>query len=193
MKYKFTFMLVVINAFIFMTYMEFDYDVNYATDLGAIHTGFINGYYKFLTHIFLHFSINHYLGNLFNFIIISLLLENSVDDITYLTSLILISLFGGIIIYYINDTNKVVAGLSGIIHGFTVLLFVLSIKNIIKLNRIAKIYIIGMVLYLIVLNILRYGEISLEGHIGGVLGGLYMCKLYIDVNYIKLKFGGRIK
>lgn len=147
-------------------------------------------YYRLLTCFFIHFDINHLVGNMF----ILLLMGHRVEEVVGKLRFLLIYLFSGIVgsileIIFITNfrvyNNYVSAGASGAIFGIIGASIVLILLDSKKKIDISKKGIVFLAVFLLLIGkTTKTTNINNIGHITGLLSGLFITMLLYFVEKI---------
>ncbi|WP_051532848.1 rhomboid family intramembrane serine protease [Lachnobacterium bovis] len=147
-------------------------------------------YYRLLTCFFIHFDINHLVGNMF----ILLLMGHRVEEVVGKLRFLLIYLFSGIVgsileIIFITNfrvyNNYVSAGASGAIFGIigaSIVLILLESKKKIDISKKGIVFL--AVFLLLIGKTTKTTNINNIGHITGLLSGLFITMLLYFVEKI---------
>lgn len=142
-------------------------------------------YYRLFTHMFLHGSTFHIIGNmLIGVVVLSTALERLIGSFKFSIIYFGSGLLGGLIIIFINP-NAVSIGASGAIYGVLGALFYITIyrKDLINPRDISSIR--GLIAINIIFTFL-YPGISIAGHLGGISAGFLISFLLIRRNVFRV-------
>ncbi|MCF7925300.1 MAG: rhomboid family intramembrane serine protease [Candidatus Izimaplasma sp.] len=142
-------------------------------------------YYRLLTTMFLHGSTFHLIGNLLiGIFVLSTALERLIGSLKFATIYFGSGLIASLVILYANPTALSI-GASGAIYGVLGALLYVTIYRKDKVN----ISDISSIRGLIVINIIftfLYPNVSIAGHIGGMIGGFLLSYLLIKRNVVEI-------
>lgn len=177
-----TILIVVINvlAFAYTELKGSSMDVNDMISAGAMYEpAFVEGheYYRIITHIFLHFGMEHLMNNMISLLVLGYALENAIGRGWFC----FIYLFSGIIagftslIYNVQYNRNIVScGASGAIYGLMGVLLVLLVVNHRKnLRRELPRFMLYLAISLYVG--IQDSGVDNAAHIGGFVGGFLIC------------------
>jgi len=181
----FTFIMMALNIFVFILQLVLSVGIsdNYLEVRGAINKIFVlefNEWYRIITAGFLHGSIMHIFFNvIFGLGVLTGYLERIIGSsktaIIYFVSMIL----SGLLVVFLSDAGTWTLGASGAIFGALgslvyIMLFRADLMDPRSAASIRSILIINIVFTFIAPNI------SIYGHIGGVVAGFMISFLFID-------------
>lgn len=163
-------------------------------DLGALtYTGIGNGeYYRVVTAMFLHASLLHYLGNM---IIGVYVLGSAVERLLGSRKFVIIYFLSGLIasltvvlynILFPPLFESVTVGASGAIFGVLGALLYITIyrKDYLSTQDIQSIR--ALVVINIIFTFISFSNVSIPGHVGGMVGGFLLSYLLIPRDMFKV-------
>lgn len=177
----FTFLLICINVLVFLwvEHTGSPEDSQHMVDCGALWTlgvGQKFWYCRLLTSMFLHFGIEHLVGNMFMLFVLGRYVEKRVGKLFYMTIYLGAGLIGGLAELYNMLQNReqivVAAGASGAVYGISGALLYLVIRNRGSLEDLP----LHNIIFLIVLGLFNT-TLSPDvnyAHIGGLIGGFLL-------------------
>ncbi len=177
-------LIVIINVLVFivLTFMGNTENVDFMAEHGAMYAPYVlldGEYYRLITSMFLHFGIDHLLGNMVGLYFLGDNLERAVGKIRYL----LIYFVSGIIaavgsmVYYILLRQPVVsAGASGAIFGVIGALLYIVIRNKGKLEDLTTGRIVVFIAFCIYSG-LTSRTTDNAAHLCGLVAGLVLSVL----------------
>ncbi|HAL18413.1 MAG TPA: hypothetical protein DCO86_02165 [Spirochaetaceae bacterium] len=135
---------------------------------GLIPSSVRNGqYYRLLTSMFIHSGLMHLLGNMYALHLYGRIVEGALGMFKMGLIYLISGICGGILVMLISGRNTVTVGASGAIFGLMGAAFALAMI----MHRMSAIRSIG---YVIIMNLaitFAVPNISIGGHIGGLVSG----------------------
>lgn len=170
-----TFILITINLAVFL--FSYDYLQDVISNFGLSPSLIFLKPYTIITHMFVHSSIVHFLGNIITLGILGFVVEDNIGSIRFL----LIYIFSGLtavpfafLLEAILGFSVVLVGASGAIFGIMFIAATLSGWEYVPLLKIPTfIVIISYLIFTVIMYSLNFPySISEFAHFGGFLGGI---------------------
>lgn len=155
---------------------------------GALYKTFVYGnfeYWRLLTSGFVHVDIMHLLVNMYAFYTMGPMVERLYGKKKYVIAL-LGSIVVGSLFVLVGDTNTVTLGISGGLFGLLGMLLIYAIET--KSIRDRRVFFNFMQILMINLLISLLPGISLLGHLGGLVAGLFFGLIFskrVDWNMLR--------
>lgn len=172
-QYPVTSIMVFVNALLFFLMSLNGGSTNASTLLqyGAFYKPLVveGEWYRFLSAMFLHIGFQHFLFNMFSLIVFAAGLEKIIGSVRYTFVYILAGL-GGSLLTFLSGTDVLVAGASGAIFGIFGAFLALLLNKRYYLDQGTK----QVFLAVLAINLIYTfvgANISVEGHIGGLVAG----------------------
>lgn len=195
-RFWITYGLIGISIFVYiLSFIKYGYemDVNQAIEFGAYNGQLVyyyNEYYRLLVSNFIHFGFLHLLVNCYSLSGIGCFIENIFEKYEF-SIIVLASCFSTTTLSYILfllfgfEAYTLSAGISGVVFGMVGSLFALSLmyKNIFM--DIFKSLLPNLIAMLVLSIIIP--QISLSGHIFGMLGGFVSTLIILIIKKNKTK------
>ena len=176
-----TSIIIVLNLImIFVTFIYGGFDSYTLLRLGALWSPLLiedQEWWRLITSMFLHGSISHFIGNaIIGLYFLSGALERTIGSKKFLMIYLISGLGAGLLVIY--TTNALTIGASGAIFGALGSLLYIGIyrKDLMSVQDFKSIQ--GLVVVNIIFTFLR-SNISIPGHIGGILTGFLLSYLLI--------------
>ncbi len=152
--------------------------------LGAYYKEFVlinHDFWRFLTSGFIHISFWHLLMNMLSLVNLGRLMEKVYGAKKYLL-ILLGSIISGNVFCYILDGNLVAVGLSGGLYGLLASMLVYFIQS----GMIRKPQIMSSMINIVFINLMinLMPNVSVLGHLGGFIGGLFLSLLLYPNNLL---------
>jgi len=179
-----TTLIVLINTIMFLlTIIKGGFNSSTLIELGALYPPLVtegHQYYRLITATFLHGSVFHFLSNiLFGVIIISAGLEKLIGSWRFLIVYIGSGIISSIVVTLIGG-NAITIGASGSIFGVMGTFLIIIVYKTHMLTYSDQDYIKKLLIINLILTF--FGpNISIPGHLGGLLGGLIFGALVLNV------------
>lgn len=180
---------ICIIIYFFSLYFTRKFDINTsAILLGAFYKEFIfinHDFWRFLTCGFVHVSFGHLLMNMLSLINLGKSIEQVYRWKKFLV-ILLGSIISGSAFIYVLDRNTITVGLSGGLYGLLAAMLVFLIQS----QMIKRPQIMSNVINIVFINLLinLMPNISVLGHLGGFVGGLFLSfLLYPNERLQKMK------
>ena len=188
-----TTLLIILNVayFIYLEMIGSTLDSNFMLKHGASNPQkILNGgeYYRLVTSMFMHFGIEHILGNMFMLAVLGDKIEKKVKTIPFLFMYLSTGLIAGIV-SCANSTGDVVgAGASGAIYGILGVYIIVTMVEILQIpveRRIGtlKSGVIRVILVVVLTmsDALIDSSVDVTAHIAGLIAGLIIARLWFLV------------
>ncbi len=177
-----TIVLIAINViwFIILLLKGDPSKASYMAAMGASYGPYIfenHEYWRILTSMFMHFNIQHLLGNMLYLGIAGHNLEGTLGHIKYLVIYFLTGIGAGLVsaaVYYFTDANAVSAGASGAIYGLIGAVVVMTYKNRGRMSKSMMWMRIGIVLLFLFYSNFTNSQVDAVAHIAGFLFGILL-------------------
>jgi len=141
--------------------------------------------WRLITYAVGHCSYTHFFLNMVFIIIFSRPLEQILGKVKFLFSYLFLSVFTGVFIHFLSNSNSLSAGASGIGYGLLGMYVYLIIRYGEKFPKHEKNFIILFTLIGFAMTVLL-PNINLSGHLGGFIGGIILSIFIIKrENYIR--------
>ena len=137
--------------------------------------------YRLITSMFLHAGIMHLAFNLYALYVLGPQIESYFGKIKYLIIYIVSGIIGGLVSMVFQGDSVVSVGASGAIFGLIGAFLVFGYHYRVFLGRVIRSQIIPLLLINLLLGLLISG-INISAHIGGLIGGVLICKA-VGVKY----------
>lgn len=164
-----TYMLIAANVAVFI----FDFLLKPRIDVKALF-GLVpvfvkkGEWYRLVTSMFIHGGINHLVGNMLSLWGVGRMLEHRIGHLRMLLFYVVTGLIGSGFVYLFGNSFTITIGASGAVLG---VMSVLMIEMKMSGNKVVYKRIL-LNLALVLYASLTVREISLFGHLGGIVGGL---------------------
>jgi len=177
-------LMFLINIFVYfyMLLTGSPYNLDYMLAHGAMYVPYVverGEYYRLFTCLFIHFGIQHLIGNMIVLFFLGDNLERAIGQIKYIIIYIFSGLMGSICSFtfsYIYNRNIISGGASGAIFGVIGALLWVVIKNRGKLEDMTTFRVAILICYALYSGIAGK-NIDNIAHIGGLLSGFLMALL----------------
>lgn len=179
-----TTVIVLINTVMFLlTIIKGGFNSITLIKLGALYPPLVteaHEYYRLLTTTFLHGSVFHFLSNiLFGIIIISAGLEKLIGSWRFLIVYIASGILSSIVVTLVGG-NSITVGASGSIFGVMGTFLIIIVYKTHLLTYQDQDYVKKLLLINLIFTFLG-PNISIPGHLGGLLGGLITGAIVLNV------------
>ncbi|NLG82952.1 MAG: rhomboid family intramembrane serine protease [Bacilli bacterium] len=179
-----TTVIVLINTVMFLlTIIKGGFNSITLIKLGALYPPLVteaHEYYRLLTATFLHGSVFHFLSNiLFGIIIISAGLEKLIGSWRFLIVYIASGILSSIVVTLVGG-NSITVGASGSIFGVMGTFLIIIVYKTHLLTYQDQDYVKKLLLINLIFTFLG-PNISIPGHLGGLLGGLITGAIVLNV------------
>lgn len=171
--------IINIGVYLFMLLTGSPYDLDYMLDHGAMYVPYIikyGQYYRLFTCMFIHFGIQHLIGNMIVLFFLGDNLERAVGKIKYLVIFLFSGFCGSVgsfVFSYIYNKNIMSAGASGAVFGIIGALLWVVIKEKGKLEDMTTFRIVILIVYALYSGIASQ-NIDNAAHISGLVAGFLM-------------------
>ena len=171
----FTYILIAVNVFVFFleTMQGGSENAELALKFGAQYTPYIaekGEWYRMFTSTFVHFGIEHLLGNMIALLALGNHVEFFFGRVRFLVIYFISGICGSLLtlVYEMHTLEFAVsAGASGAISGLIGTMIVFAIDPALKREFPLRRVIVGIVLVLIPMK----SNVNIMAHLGGVIGG----------------------
>lgn len=181
-----TFLIFAVFIMVLVTYLKGGFDINVLLDLGALDPVLVKDgeYYRLFTVMFLHGSIDHFLGNtIIGIFVLSGTLERLIKPFKFAILYLVAGLGASLFIVYSSNATlpyvDVTVGASGAIFAVLGSLLYISIfrHDLIKKAERKSIYAL-----IAIEMVFTFGTpmISIPGHVGGLVSGFLLSFLLIS-------------
>jgi len=170
-RYPLTITLLLLNTIMFCITLYIGLTYETFISLGGLSSSLIldGEIWRLITYGFLHSSWSHFIGNIVCGTILIGILENVIGSRKALLIYTIGILVGGL--FVITQPNLTVGSSSGIFG-------IMGALAVMKFNKRTSI-IIKLILLISVINTFLASGISIQGHIGGLIGGMLVMTLII--------------
>ncbi|KFZ27423.1 MAG: Rhomboid protease GluP [Candidatus Izimaplasma bacterium HR2] len=181
-----TFLIFSVFIMVFVTYINGGFDINVLLDLGALDPVLVKSgeYYRLFTVMFLHGSVDHFLGNtIIGIFVLSGTLERLIKPFRFAILYIVAGLGASLFIVYSSTATvpyvDVTVGASGAIFAVLGSLLYISIfrHDLIKKPERKSIY---ALIFIEMVFTFSTPMISIPGHVGGLVSGFILSFLLIS-------------
>ncbi len=136
---------------------------------------YLNEYYRLVTHAFVHIDFIHLAFNMYALYNLGRIFEMKLGSIKYLLVLLTSILMGGFVVFFMQG-NIITVGISGGLYGLLGLYIAdIYMSGLINVPHIKR-GVINIVMMCVIVSLMP--GVSLEGHIGGFVGGL-LCSIIL--------------
>lgn len=187
-----TIALIAINViwFIILLLKGDPSKASYMASMGAAFGPYVfedHQFWRILTSMFMHFSLQHLMGNMIYLGIAGYNLETNIGHIKYAVIYLLSGIAAGLIscaFYYSTGNYAVSAGASGAIYGLIGAVVVLTFKNRGRMSKAMMWVRVGIVLLFLFYSNFTNSQVDAVAHIAGFVFGIILTIFF---------YGGRKK
>lgn len=172
--YPISALLILLNVsfFIVISFNGGSTNLTALLKYGAFHAPYVadGEFYRIVSYMFLHIGIEHFLFNMFSLYVFAAVLEKILGKVKYLAVYLLSGIGSGLTIFFFSP-ESIVAGASGAIFGVFGSFLVMAIRNHSKFDSNSK----KIFLTILAVNIVStfiFSNVSIAGHIGGLISGI---------------------
>lgn len=182
--------LANIFVYFYMLLTGSPYNLDYMLAHGAMYVPYVvekGEYYRLFTCMFIHFGIQHLIGNMIVLFFLGDNLERAIGKIKYLIVYIISGLTGSICSFtfsYIFNRNIISGGASGAIFGIIGALLWVVIKNKGRLEDMTTFRVLLLIIYAIYSG-LAGKNIDNVAHIAGLLSGFLLALILYHPGHLK--------
>lgn len=142
-------------------------------------------YYRLVTAAFLHVSITHLAFNMLALYVLGIQLERALGWVRYTALYFLSAIGGNVLVYLVSGASSFEVGASTGIFGLLAAYYLVARKIRIDTSQIVFLIVINLVISV------AFSDISLWGHVGGLLTGALVAAvmIWIPARQVALQVG----